>query len=138
MSFCGAKLVSGIDKVLSLADFDTKLESADLVLTAEGSIDAQTLSGKALSGIARRARRAKNGAGVPVIAFGGAVKLSGEELHNLGILAAIPIANAPMSLDECIARADELLADSCERALRVWLGGKGSPQRHRGAEKTPD
>lgn len=124
MSFCGAKLVSGIDKVLSLADFDAKLESADLVLTAEGSIDAQTLSGKALSGVARRARHAKNGAGVPVIAFGGAVKLSGEELENLGILAALPIADAPMSLEESIERANELLSDATERVLRLWLANR--------------
>jgi len=124
MSFCGAKLVSGIDKVLSLADFDAKLESADLVLTAEGSIDAQTLSGKALSGVARRAQEAKNGVGVPVIAFGGAVRLSGEELDQLGIIAALPIADAPMSLEESIEGAAVLLADAAERALRLWLGGR--------------
>lgn len=124
MSFCGATLVSGIDKVLSLANFDAKLESADLVLTAEGSIDIQTLSGKALSGVARRARGAKNGAGVPVIAFGGAVKLSGNELEKLGIIAALPIADAPMSLEESIERAEVLLSDAAERALRLWLSGR--------------
>ncbi|MDF2439534.1 MAG: glycerate 2-kinase [Abditibacteriota bacterium] len=124
MSFCGAKLVSGIDKVLSLADFDAKLESADLVLTAEGCIDAQTLSGKALFGIARRARDAKKGAGVPVIAFAGAVKLSGVELAEMGIIAALPIADAPMSLEESIERAEELLCNATERVLRLWLGRK--------------
>jgi glycerate kinase len=96
----------------------------DLVLTAEGAIDSQTPQGKTLAGVARAAQLAKNGAGVPVIAFGGAVKLSGEELALMGIVAALPLPNAPLTLEECIARADELLASATERALRLWLSGQ--------------
>ncbi len=123
IAFCGAKLVSGIDKVLSIAHFGEKLETADLVLTAEGAIDAQTLSGKALYGIAQRAAAAKDGAGVPVIAFGGAVKLSGAELQQMGIVAALPLPNAPMTLEKSVADAETLLGDAAERAVRLWLSG---------------
>ena len=121
MTFCGARLTPGIEAVLEATKFHNKLESSDLVLTAEGSIDAQTPQGKTLAGVARAARGAKNGQGVPVIAFGGAVRLSGEALRQMGIMAALPLPNAPLSLQESIARTDELLADAVERALRLWL-----------------
>lgn len=124
MSFCGARLVPGIEAVLEATNFREKLESADLVLTAEGSIDEQTPHGKALAGVAQAARTAKNGRGVPVIAFGGAVRLSGDALQQLGIAAALPLPNAPLSLQESIARSDELLADAVERALHLWLCGR--------------
>jgi glycerate kinase len=42
LAFCNAHLVPGIDAVLETAGFAKKLENADLVLTAEGAIDAQT------------------------------------------------------------------------------------------------
>jgi hypothetical protein len=56
LAFCGARLVPGIEAVLDVTRFADKLEDADLVLTAEGAIDAQTPHGKALAGIARAAR----------------------------------------------------------------------------------
>jgi glycerate kinase len=124
MSFLGAQLRPGIEVVLEATHFKEKLEAVDLVLTAEGSIDAQTLHGKALAGVARAARGSKNAHGVPVIAFGGTVKLSGDELQRLGITAALPLPDAPLSLDECIARTDALLADATERAVRLWLCGR--------------
>ena len=120
LSFLNAKLRPGIEVVLEATQFAQKLDSADLVLTAEGSIDEQTLNGKTIAGVTRAARKAKNGLGVPVIAFGGAVKLSGAQLDQLNLLSAISIADAPLSLNECIARADELLANSAELALRLW------------------
>lgn len=119
------QLRSGIDVVLEATQMAQKLETADLVLTAEGSVDAQTLRGKALAGVARAAGAAKNGGGVPAIAFGGAVQLTSDELQNLGIFVALPLPNAPLSLSECIQRAEELLANATERAVRLWLCGRG-------------
>ncbi len=115
-AFLNAQLKSGIDVVLETAQFSKKLQSADLILTGEGAIDAQTLSGKTIAGVCREAKKQN----VPVIAFGGKVSLSGSEQSTLGLLAAFPISNAPMSLELCIARADELLANAVERVLRVW------------------
>jgi glycerate kinase len=124
MAFCNAQLVPGIDFVLETANFTHKLESADLVLTAEGAIDEQTPQGKALAGIARASRNAKNGQGVPVVAFGGAVKLSGEEQRKMGIVAALPLADAPMTLEHSMANAARLLEDAVERAVSLWLCGR--------------
>lgn len=120
LSFLGAQLRPGIEAVLEAANFQEKLESADLVLTAEGSLDSQTLSGKTIAGVCRAARKAKNGRGVPVIAFGGSVSLSGAQMAELGLKSAFALPDAPLSLEICMANADELLATAAERALRLW------------------
>ena len=121
MRFCNARLVSGIDTILEVASFARKLESADLVLTAEGSIDEQTPQGKALAGVAQMARNAKNGAGVPVVAFGGRVTLDGTELQKMGIASAFPLCDGPCDIEYSMSHADVLLASAVERALRFWL-----------------
>ena len=126
MTFLNAHLKSGIDVVLEATNLSQKLETTDLVLTAEGSIDAQTLRGKALSGVARVANLAKNGAGVPVIAFGGAVQLTSRELQQLGVAVALPLPDSPLSLCECKRRAFDLLTNATERAVRLWFCGRGS------------
>lgn len=129
MSFLDVRLKPGIETVLEVTRFAEKLEDADLVLTAEGSLDAQTLSGKTIAGLCRVAHEAKSGRGVPVIAFGGAVQLSGTQLDDLGLLSAFSIANAPLSLEECLTKADELLADAAERALRLWKESYSGAER---------
>ena len=87
----GARLRSGIDLVLDAAGFDTLLQDADLVITGEGRIDAQSGAGKAVWGVLQRARRA----GVPVIAIGGRVAPEA---------AALPFSG-------CFALADENVSD---------------------------
>lgn len=64
-----ARLVNGIDEVLKRLHFDKKLDAADWVITGEGSIDQQTLQGKAPFGVAQMAK----GRGVPVAAFAGKI-----------------------------------------------------------------
>src|SRR5690606_14848767 len=64
-----ATLVPGIDLVLDRVGFDAALAGADLVLTAEGRLDASSLRNKGPVGVARRARRH----GVPTIALAGAI-----------------------------------------------------------------
>ncbi len=115
MSFCHAALTPGIERILDLARFEDKLSSAQLVLTGEGSLDEQTLRGKTIAGVCRRARKLA----VPVIAFGGSVKLSSAQLDELGLASAFPIADGPRSLSECVEQAGPLLEQAVERALRL-------------------
>ncbi len=126
MSHGGAQLMPGIEAVLEAAHFSEKLETADLVLTAEGSIDEQTRQGKTLAGVAQAARNAKNGSGVPVIAFGGRIALSGEELSQMGIAVAFPLADGPQTIEYSMSHAAELLEAATERAIRLWLCGQYS------------
>ncbi len=81
----------GVDLVMEATDFDAKLARADLVITGEGRIDAQTAFGKTALGVARRAQNA----GVPCIAVGGGVEPEGiEALATVGAIA-VPVTERP-------------------------------------------
>jgi hypothetical protein len=58
------------------------------------------------------------------VAFGGAVKLRGEDLRQMGIVAALPLANAPITLEYSMDNATQLLEDAVERALSLWVCGR--------------
>jgi glycerate kinase len=81
LSLLGAELRPGAEVVQELTGLDDALVGADLVVTGEGSLDAQTLRGKAPAGVAAAARRA----GVPVVAVAGQCLLDGEALAGAGI-----------------------------------------------------
>ncbi len=102
----GARLVSGIDLVLDAAGFDALLQNADLVLTGEGRIDAQSGAGKAVWGVLQRARRA----GVPVIAIGGRVTADAGALPFAGCYA-LADENVPDQVAMQPERARNRIAD---------------------------
>ena len=77
-----AEVRSGIETVLELVGFDDAAAAADLVVTGEGSLDAQSLRGKAPMGVLVAADRL----GVPVVAVCGRSLLTSEELRAAGIL----------------------------------------------------
>ena len=56
MTFCGATIRSGFEVVAEAVDLRRKVEAADIVITGEGKLDRQTLSGKAPAGLAELAR----------------------------------------------------------------------------------
>lgn len=120
MAFLGAQPRMGIAVVLEAVDFETYLEAADLVITGEGKIDAQTAYGKTLTGVGRLARRH----GVPVVALAGAVQEEGDRLAEIGISAAISILPEPMSEGEALARASLLVQDAAEKVMRLILTGR--------------
>lgn len=78
-TFLNARLVAGIDYFLAITGFDNALQHTNLVITGEGSIDLQTLDGKAPYGIAIRAKKMN----IPVFALAGKIPLEkNEELNN--------------------------------------------------------
>ena len=116
MAFSGAKLMSGIEIVFEATRFDERLAKAQLVFTGEGQLDFQTVNGKALSGVARRAKALR----IPVIAIAGAIDPEAEAaLRDMGLTAAISLCERPMSLEEAKAEAPALLANAAERAFRL-------------------
>ena len=115
LAFANAQLTPGIERVLDIADFNSHLARAAYVLSGEGSLDEQTLNGKTLAGVCRRAQTAR----VPVIAFAGQVQLNGAQLDELGLLSAFSLANGALSLQECVDNADELLSACVERVVRL-------------------
>ena len=121
LAFLGAELKPGIEIVLDAAHFDEKLDGADLVFTCEGRADAQTLQGKAVSGVLRAAR-AKH---VPVVVLAGGIEPEGYDLLDQGAVAVLSVVNKPMGLAESQGRAAELLERAAEQAIRLF-----SSERH--------
>ncbi|SDD96662.1 glycerate kinase [Rhodococcus tukisamuensis] len=105
ISVLGAQTQPGIETVLDLVDFRRVLAGADLVVTGEGSLDAQSLHGKAPIGVAAAARQS----GVPVVAVAGRSALSDIQLRDAGIIRAYTLAELEPDLDRSIANAADLL-----------------------------
>ena len=120
LRFLGARMRPGIELLLELASFDDRLDEARLVITGEGSLDAQTLHGKAPVGVARAA--AAHTPPVPVVAVAGRCTLSPEQLRAAGISAAYAVADIEPDLDRCIANAGPLVERLAERVAADWLG----------------
>ena len=99
MVFLNAQLTSGIDLIKELADFDTNIKGADWVITGEGNLDDQTLSGKTISGVIKSAK-AQN---VPVAALCGSVNISVNAQKELGLDYAVSIVKGISDLEEAIA-----------------------------------
>lgn len=92
MMFCGAKLRPGFETIAELADIEAAVRECDLVITGEGRLDSQTLSGKGPAELARLARRA----GKPVVAFGGCVE-AGAEKALRDVFADVVTLSGPRS-----------------------------------------
>ncbi len=105
MAFLGAEMRSGVEVIMDAVWFDHKLTDVDLVLTGEGNIDAQTVFGKVVAGVARRSR-AK---GVPVIAIGGGVTPEAEPLLAIGVKEMHQFVTPGMSYEFAIDNAAVLL-----------------------------
>ena len=113
--FASLELVPGIDVVMAAADFDGKLARADVVITGEGRIDAQTAFGKTALGVARSAAAA----GVPCIAVGGGVEPDGiEALRPLGAVV-VPVVERPQTVAAAMAAGSEPLERCGERIARL-------------------
>ncbi|MGC3989281.1 MAG: glycerate kinase [Chthoniobacteraceae bacterium] len=104
MSFCGASVESGFDVVAEASGLENLIRECDLIFTGEGSLDAQTLSGKGPAGIAELAR----GLGKPVVAFGGRVTPEVVAANIFAATRGINPQNLPVA--EAMARGTELLA----------------------------
>ena len=105
----------GIDLVMEATDFPARLARADLVITGEGRIDAQTAFGKTALGVAKRAAAA----GVPCIAVGGGVEVDGiRALAEVGA-TAVPVVERPMSIEESMAAGAAPLERCGERLARL-------------------
>jgi glycerate kinase len=116
IAFLGARIRPGIELVLELIGFQDAVAEADLVVTGEGKLDAQTLRGKAPVGVARAA----NAHGVPVVALAGAVEVAHRELRAAGFEEAHALLELEPDPQRCMAEAASLLERLSERVGRAW------------------
>src|SRR5712672_3496705 len=121
LGILGARLVSGIDYFLDLTEFDAALRAADLVITGEGSLDEQTLQGKAPFGVAMRANVRK----IPVVAFAGQVPMEPSVSLRSSFEVLLAIGSGPLPVAEsiqCTARNLQRTALEFGNALALGRG----------------
>jgi glycerate kinase len=110
----------GAEVVANIGGLASAVQDADLVITGEGRMDAQTLLGKTPMGVAQIAQRA----GVPVIAIAGSLGNGYQALYDAGIHAAFSLASGPCTLADACQQAAVLLEDRAQDIMRVWLASR--------------
>ncbi len=115
LAFLGGTLQAGFDIVTQTLSLKEKVAQADIIITGEGKIDAQTKQGKTPYAVAQLAKAADK----KVLAFAGYLGADHRELYDHGFDAIFPIAQKPMTLDESLNTAPTLLANAAERAFRM-------------------
>ncbi|HEY8393225.1 MAG TPA: glycerate kinase [Thermaerobacter sp.] len=122
LAFLGAHLRPGAELVMDAVGFDGHLAGTSLVLTGEGRTDRQTLAGKLVARVARRARAR----GVPVVVISGAVDPAAEaELRRLGAAALLAATPGPMPEADALRDAAAHLRRATAAALALLrLGGQ--------------
>ena len=119
MVFLGGEMKSGIDTVLDLIDFDSRLEGTDLVVTGEGRTDWQSCFGKVMQGVGMHAK-AK---GIPVLGLSGSLGKNAMDICDCGVSSLMTTVNAPMPLSEALERAEELYYEGALRMFRFVRAG---------------
>lgn len=114
VAFFDAVLKPGARLVLDLLGVEAAIADADLVLTCEGRLDAQTRFGKAPAAVAAVARRH----GVPCIAIAGSLDDSAYQLHDVGFTAVFSLSPGPVSLDQAVENAEKYLIRTTREIIR--------------------
>ena len=99
IAFLNGELLPGIDVIKQIADFDTKIKNADWIITGEGKLDHQTLSGKTLSGVLTSAKKNK----IKVAAFCGSIDVTPVELNEMGIAYSDAIITKAKNLEDALS-----------------------------------
>jgi len=115
LCFLGAELKPGIETVLDATDFDRKLKGTNFVFTGEGKIDSQSLRGKVVIGVARRAKKA----GVPVIAVVGDAEHGLDAVYDTGVTAVFSINRLAVPFSEAKKTAEADLSATMRDILRL-------------------
>jgi len=116
----GGHRVSGVEEVLRAVGFADRLGATDLVVTGEGSLDWQSLHGKAVTGVAAAALERA----VPAIVVAGQVFLGRRETMSLGLSGCYAVAETPEQVDAAMADPVGTLTERVARVARTW-----SPRR---------
>ncbi|MGI5896488.1 MAG: glycerate kinase [Oscillospiraceae bacterium] len=116
IAFFGSRLQMGIETVLDTVGFDDLLNGADAVFTGEGKMDSQSLRGKVVIGVAKRAGR-KN---VPVIVVAGGAEEGIDRAYDMGVTAVFSINRLPQDFSVSREHSRENMAFAMDNILRLW------------------
>ncbi len=113
----GAKLQMGIETVLDTVSFETLARRADIILTGEGRMDGQSLRGKVVMGIARRAKPL----GVPVVAVVGDIGDDVAPAYEQGVTGIFSINRVAQDFEKVRARSKNDLALTMDNLVRFCV-----------------
>ena len=113
--FLAARLERGVEMVLDAIHFDEIIAGADLVITGEGRVDSQTLTGKTPFGVAQHALRQ----GIPVVTIGGSVAIDASQAQQAGFKDALQVTPSDMPLQE--AMKPEVAAENVYKTIKTFL-----------------
>lgn len=114
VAFWNGRLQMGIETVLDTVEFDRIVQDARLVITGEGRLDGQSVRGKVVAGVAKRARRAE----VPVVAIVGAIGDGADGIYDLGVCSVFTTNHMPVPFEVAKLHAH----DNLRRTIRNLMG----------------
>jgi glycerate kinase len=117
--FTNAQLKPGVEIVLEATGFADIVKEAHFVITGEGNTDFQTAFGKAPVGVAKIATQYN----IPVVCLSGGLGKGAENVLEQGISGLMSIVPHPISLDECISSAHQLIQAAAARLCRLLIAG---------------
>jgi glycerate kinase len=120
IAFMGAEMTSGIEIMMDMYQFDEKIEGADLIITGEGMIDSQSMNGKVVGGIAKKAKILD----IPVIAMVGAIGKGVDPLFENGVTSIFSINTSAMDFSESKRITDENVRVTSEMLMRLIMSMK--------------
>ena len=117
LSYLAGELIPGVELILQATGLEEKMKNADVVVTGEGRLDAQTVMGKAPAGVAALAKKYN----AKVIAFAGSVAPEASVCNQAGIDAFFPIVRGVTTLEEAMKKenAMENIAATAEQVFRL-------------------
>ncbi len=115
MAFFNSRLQMGIETVLDTVNFDEIISDADMIFTGEGKLDTQSLRGKVVIGVARRAKK-KN---VPVTVIAGGAEENTQEAYDMGVTSVFTINRLPQDFHISRLKSNENMEATIDNILRL-------------------
>lgn len=116
IAFANAEIKNGITEILNIIKLEEYIHNADLIITGEGSMDAQSVNGKAPIGVANIAQKYN----IPVVAIVGAAPIDLDQIYDEGITAVFSIVNKPITLKESSENVEELVKSAVQNVYRLF------------------
>ena len=115
VAFFNSELQMGIETVLDTVDFENIITDADYIFTGEGKIDSQSLRGKVVIGVAKRAKKQNK----PVIVIAGGAEENLEEAYRNGVTSIFTINRLPEPLEISRHKSKMNLEATADNILRL-------------------
>lgn len=112
-----ATIHSGFDSFQKLVKLEQKIVEADLILTGEGSLDAQSTFGKAPIKVLELAKKHQK----PIIAIAGSIDQSSVNFINEGFLSIHSIMQQAVSFKQAIKHAKTLTSLVTQNVIKKHL-----------------